>query len=186
MSLRMALAILALTAPVAAGQTTPPSPPPPVTVSIADTAAPPEWELRVPLSVKVEDGVTVGRMTFRVTFPAPPLEYTGLKVTDTLDYLGFGATAGKPAVTGGIASIDLELKPVKAEWKPLRSGVATILIFKVAVDAEEKSFPIRAEDVKAWTPPPAATAIKAGSEREAMFVVAPPGLPIFACYFYMH
>ncbi len=160
---------------------------PKATVSISDTTAPPEWELRVPVSLTMAQGTDGGRLTMRVTYPAKMLTYVKAQATDTLKTAGFDVKAEAAKPEGEAGSIAIELMPAGSQAKKLPSGVVAILVFKVDSDAEEgKQGSLAAEDVKAWGPRPASPELKAASDRTAMFIVAPPGLPIYNCFLYMH
>ena len=181
-------AVAVLTASVAAQQPapTPVSQDVKATVSIGDTAAPPNWELSVPVMVKMAEGAEVGRLTMRLAYPAKPLRYIRVKPTETLLRAGFDVKAAAPKVTGDTGSVELEFKPADKESTLLPSGTVAILVFKVGVDAEEKSASMTANDLKAWGPGPTAPAVTAVAKGPAVFVVSPAGLPIFGCFFYMH
>lgn len=157
-----------------------------VTVAISDTTAPPDWELSVPVSVEVVEGSEVGRLSVRVVYPAAPLAYVGVKPTETLTKAGFGVKASAPAVTGENRSLTLEFEPAEKKPARLTSGRIAILMFKVAHDAEEKGWPMTAENVQAWGPGPSSPKLVAAAAGPATFTVASAGLPIFACFFYMH
>lgn len=183
-----ASAVVVLTASMAAQQAAPPpvSPDVKATVSIGDTAAPPNWELSVPVSVKVAEGTDVGRLSMRLVYPAKPLRYLKVKATETLKRAGFDVKAAAPKVSGDTASVALEIQPADKGPAVLPSGTVAILVFKVLVDAEEKSWSMTAKDVKAWSPGPTAVAVNAAAAGPGIFVVSPAGLPIFGCFFYMH
>ena len=158
----------------------------PVTVTIADTAAPQEWEVSVPVAVKLTDGTQVGRLSMKLVYPAKVLRYASVKSTDTLKGAGFDVTAGTPVITGDTGALPLEFKPTAAAAaKGIPAARIAIVTFKVVKDAEEKSWPMTTKDVQAWafgdTSP-----VKAASGPAAKFVVSPAGLPIFGCFFYMH
>ncbi|MEO5895557.1 MAG: hypothetical protein ABIS06_07640 [Vicinamibacterales bacterium] len=157
-----------------------------VKVSIGDTAAPPEWELSIPVGLNVLYGTEAGRVTMELRYPAKALNYVKIKATEKLKDAGYDVKAGKPVVTGETATIALEFLPASASAKTLPSGTTAILVFKVAVTAPEKTFPITVENIRAWGPRPAAATLTAASARAATFIVTPPGLPILSCFFYMH
>lgn len=178
------LSVLPLAAqePVTPGQTAEPQ----VTVSLRDTAAPPNWELSVPVSVTLAAGAEVGRLSMRLPYPAKVLRFENVKGTDTLKKAGFEVTGSAPAKleTGAVS---LEFRPAAdASSKSLPSGTIAIVVFKVQVDAETKDWPMSAEDVRAWSPGTNAAELKAASGPAAKFTVSPAGLPIFGCFFYMH
>lgn len=182
-----ACAVVVLTASsVAAQEATPSATSGAVTVTVGDTTAPPEWELSVPVSVEVAEGAQVGRLSMRLVYPATPLRYVSVRATDTLKAAGFDIKAAAPKIEGDTASVALEVQPAGSEPAVVPSGRVAILVFNISVDAEEKSWPMAAEDVQAWAPGPNAAPVKAASGDPATFTVASPGLPIFACFFYMH
>lgn len=167
-----------------------PSPPAaeaPVTVTIADTAAPQEWEVSVPVAVKLTDGTQVGRLSMKLVYSSKVLRYSSVKSTDTLKGAGFEVTAGTPAITGETGALPLEFKPTAAAAaaKGIPTARIAIVVFKVVKDAEEKSWPMTTKDVQAWTFGDTSP-VKAASGPPAKFVVSPAGLPIFGCFFYMH
>jgi hypothetical protein len=157
-----------------------------VKVSIGDTAAPPEWELSVPVGVDVAYGVEAGRVAMVLRYPAKALTYVKVKATDKLKEAGYDVKAAKPTITGETASIALELFPANASAKKLASGTLVILVFKVATDAPEKTYPVGVENIQALGPQPAGATLTSVSARAATFIVTPPGLPILSCFFYMH
>lgn len=162
---------------------------PQVTVSIADTAAPPNWELSVPVSVTFAAGAEVGRLSMRLAYPARALRYETVKGTDTLKKAGFDVTASAPPPAGKeeTGAVSLEFRPAAGgNSKGLPSGTIAIVVFKVSVDAEEKNWPMRAEQVQAWGTGADAAEIKTAAGPEAKLTVSPAGLPIFGCFFYMH
>ena len=160
----------------------------PVTVTIADTAAPQEWEVSVPVAVKLTEGTHVGRLSMKLVYPAKVLRYASVKSTDSLKGAGFEVTAGAPVVTGETGALPLEFKPTAAAAaaKGIPPARVAIVVFKVVKDAEEKSWPMTTKDVQAWALGSAATPVIAASGPAAKFVVSPAGLPIFGCFFYMH
>ena len=79
-----------------------------VTVAIGTTAAPPDWELSVPVSLTLADGAQVGRLSMRLVYPANALHYVSLKGTETLQKAGFEVTTSA--------------KPSKADEKPAAPG----------------------------------------------------------------
>lgn len=82
-----------------------------VTVAIGNTAAPPDWELSVPVSLTLADGAEVGRLSMRLVYPANALRYVSLKGTETLKKAGFEVTTSarpgksdeKPSTAGGMS-----------------------------------------------------------------------------------
>ena len=72
----------------------------PVTVIVADTAAPQEWEVSVPVAVKLEDGTQLGRLSMKLVYSSKVLKYASVKSTETLKGAGFEVTAGTPVVNG--------------------------------------------------------------------------------------
>jgi hypothetical protein len=98
-------ALIVLNTSWVAGQDTGPrESAPDVAVSIPDTAAPPEWELRIPVSVKPADQAGVARMRFKVIFPSPTLEYQSVDATEKLEEAGFLVKAEVPVLTGETGS----------------------------------------------------------------------------------
>lgn len=189
-----------------------------VTVAIGNTAAPPDWELSVPVSLTLADGAEVGRLSMRLVYPANALRYISLKGTETLKKAGFDVTTSatasktddKPPTPGSTSKtahagapdkkdkddkdekeepveMSLEFRPVAgAAGKTLPSGRVAIVVFKVLVDAQTKSWPMTAKDVQAWGVGASAAELTAAAAPAAKFTVSPPGLPIFGCFFYMH
>lgn len=160
----------------------------PVTVTIADTAAPQEWEVSVPVAVKLTDGTQIGRLSMKLVYPAKVLRYASVKSTDSLKGAGFEVKADAPVITGTTGTLPLafEPTPAAAAAKGIPSVRIAIVVFKVVKDAEEKSWPMTTKDVQAWAFGNAATPVSAASGPPAKFVVSPAGLPIFGCFFYMH
>lgn len=160
---------------------------PQVTVTIRDTAAPPNWELSVPVTVTLAAGAEVGRLSLRLPYPTKALRYESVKGTDTLKKAGFDVTGSAPATKLETGAVSLEFRPaVGTESKGLPSGTVAIVVFKVQVDAETKDWPMKVEDVRAWGPGTTAAELKAAAGPDAKFTVSPAGLPIFGCFFYMH
>lgn len=158
-----------------------------VTVLIADTTAPSEWELRVPVSVKLAEGAEVGRLSMRFVYPSKILTFVSANATETLKGAGFGVTAEAAKIEGDVASVALTLQPADKKLTVLPAGVVTIVVLKVAEDAEEmKSWSLTAEDVKAVGRAPKAVELKAVAGQAGTLLIAPGGLPIFNCFFYMH
>lgn len=184
-----ALAVVVLSAASAtAQQTAQPAAPTDakVTVSLDDTTAPPDWELSVPVSVQVAEGTEVGRLSVRISYPTAAVSYLGVKATETLTKAGLAMKASDPTTKGETASVELEFAPAEKKPAALPSGRIAIVTFKVAHDAEEKGWPMTAEDVRAWSTAPGAAALQAAAKGPATLTVASAGLPIFACFFYMH
>jgi hypothetical protein len=158
-----------------------------VTITIEDTTAPPDWELSVPVSVQMAEGVKVGSLAFKMTFPAKAVKYTGVKATESLKSAGLDVKAGTPDVKEDVGTLALEV--VRAEGNgpaELPSGRIAIVMFTVAHDAEEGTFAMAAEEVQARTGGAGSAAVAAAAAEPATFTVASAGLPIFACFFYMH
>lgn len=213
---RACLVMMLAASPVAAQHAVPgrPAADPRVTVTIGNTAAPPEWELSVPVSLTLGDGAEVGRLSMRLAYPASALRYVSLKPTETLTKAGFDVTtsavpskadvttstphrrpktpAAKPLASKDsnkeeTAEIPLEFRPVAGVGgKTLPSGRVAIVVFKVLVDAQTKSWPMSSTNVQAWGLGPSAAELTAAAAAPAKFTVSPPGLPIFGCFFYMH
>lgn len=173
--------------------------PPQVTISVVDTAAPPDWELSIPVDAVIAKDVDAGRLSLRLVYPSKPLKFMRIKPTDTLTNAGFQVKAapaasqpppppadpkGKPA--DQMAALAITIEPARADAKRLPSGRLAIAVFKVATNADEKSFDVKVEAVTARSMGPQAAALPAAAGKPAIFVVTPPGLPIFACFFYMH
>jgi hypothetical protein len=181
-----AWAVVLLTATSVAAQETPATnPDAKVTVSIRDTAAPPEWELSIPVSVKVAADAEVGRLSMRLVYPVKALKYTSVRATEALKDAGFNVTASAPKITGDRATLALDIRADGQKQTPLPSGTVAIVVFKVAKNAPEKSWPITARDVEAWGALPDSPRL-AASASAGKFTVTPPGLPILSCFFYMH
>lgn len=157
-----------------------------VKISVGDTAAPPEWELSIPVAINVAYGTEAGGVSLRIRYPAKALKYLKVKTTESFRDAGYAVAIGKPVVSAESGSLTLEVAPSRPAAKPLPSGTAAILVFKVATDAPEKTFPIGVEDIRAWGPQTRASQLTAASARAATFIVTPPGLPILSCFFYMH
>jgi hypothetical protein len=157
-----------------------------VTVSIGDTTAPPDWELAVPVEAELAEGAQVERLSVTVTYPTAAVEYVAVRGTETLKNAGFDVKAGTPAKKGETASIKLDFAPAEKKTGTLPSGRLAIIDFKIAHDAEEKAWSMAAEEVQAWGPAPAAPALRTAAAKPATLTVVSGGLPIFACFFYMH
>jgi hypothetical protein len=156
-----------------------------VKVSVGDTAAPPSWELSVAVAVNVAYGEEAGRVTMVLKYPAKALNYLKTKSTEKLRDAKFEFKASKPVISGDTGAIALEFLPGSG-GKLLPTGTLAILVFKVAKDAPEKTYPMPVESIQAWAPLPGAGVLTAASARNATFIVTPPGLPILSCFFYMH
>lgn len=186
--------------PVLAQEAAAPTGDPAVTVSIGDTAAPPEWELSVPVTLAIAKGSNVGRLSMRLEYPARALRYVSVRGTDTLKTAGFEVRASPPATTSDVkgsapaardkeqtGELGLEFRPAAGSGeKTLPSARVAIVVFKVLVDAQAKSWPLTPKDVQAWGAGPAAAEVKTAAAPAAKFTVSPAGLPIFGCFFYMH
>lgn len=187
-----ACALVLLTATSVAAQE--PVPPPSgtkdedakVTVSIRDTAAPPEWELSIPVSIKVAENAEVGRLSMRLVYPVKALRYTSVRATEALKDAGFAVRASPPKITGDTAALALEIRADGQKQTRLPSGTVAIVVFRVAKNAPEKSWPITARDVEAWGVLPGSPRLTAAAAGAGKFTVTPPGLPILSCFFYMH
>ena len=160
----------------------------PVTVIVADTAAPQEWEVSVPVAVKLEDGTQLGRLSIKLVYSSKVLKYASVKSTETLKGAGFEVAAGTPVVNETTGELPLEFKPTPGATSPkgIPSARIAIVVFKVVKDAEEKTWPMTTKDVQAWAFGAGGAAVKTASGPPAKFVVSPAGLPIFGCFFYMH
>ena len=159
----------------------------PVTVIVADTAAPQEWEVSVPVAVKLDDETRIGRLTMKLVYSSKVLKFASVKSTETLKGAGFEVTAGTPVVNAETGELPLEFKltPGATSPKGIPSARIAIVVFKVVKDAEEKTWPMSTKDVQSWAFEGGAP-VKTASGPAAKFVVAPAGLPIFGCFFYMH
>ncbi|MBA2306348.1 MAG: hypothetical protein H0W08_27470 [Acidobacteria bacterium] len=186
-----ACAVLVLTATsMAAQEPTPPSTlsqDAKVTVTIGNTAAPPEWELSVPVSLKVTADAEVGRVSLRLLYPTKALRYTSVRASETLKKANFDVKGGTPKIANENGEIMLTIQPAAGQ-KPdrLPSGTVAIVVFRVTKDAPEKSWPMTAESVEAWGTLPEAASVSAAAGPAGKFIVTPPGLPILSCFFYMH
>lgn len=185
----------ALTMPLAAQDA------PQVTVSVIDTAAPPEWELSVPIDSVVKGAPGVTRLSVRLVYPARPLTFVRVRPTDKLKEAGFTVKASAPAKLAELpatapdsakkagkpqesSAITLTFVPEGDGARPPPTGRLAILVFKVGKDAEEKSYDVWTDAVQAEGAAKAAVTANAG--KPAIFIVTPPGLPILSCFFYMH
>jgi hypothetical protein len=159
-----------------------------VTVIVADTAAPQEWEVSVPVALKLADGTQVGRLSMKLVYSSKVLKYASVKSTETLKGAGFEVSAGTPEVneTTGELPLEFKLTPGATSPKGIPSARIAIVVFKVVKDAEEKTWPMSTKDVQAWAFGAGGAPVKTASGPPAKFVVAPAGLPIFGCFFYMH
>jgi hypothetical protein len=161
---------------------------PPATVVVGDATAPPNWEVRVPVSLKVDSGIEVGRLTLRIVYRPDVLQFLRVERPQPLEEAGFDVKAEtlKDSDPQGTASLRLTADPTADPPRALPVGPVANLVFKVANDAEPGTSPVGARDVSAWQPAPATAAVEAGAGAEATVTIAPEGLPIFACFFYMH
>lgn len=157
-----------------------------VTVSIRDTAAPPEWELSIPVSIKVAADAEVGRLSMRLIYPVKALKYTSVRATEALKDAGFNVTASAPKITGDSAALALDIRAAGQKQTALPSGTVAIVVFRVTKNAPEKSWPITVRDVEARGVLPDSPRLTAAAANPGKFTVTPPGLPILSCFFYMH
>ena len=155
-----------------------------MTVVLADTTAPPNWEMRVRLSANVEPGTQVGRLTLTLGFPKL-FSYLRVEPGDPLKPDIAEVKVEPVKAAGDASSVQLEVLPIKGA-NSIPSGALANLVFKIADEAEPGSAEITASDVKAWGPAPAAAAVVAAAGPAARITIAPGGLPIFNCFFYMH
>ena len=158
----------------------------PIIITVADTAAPQEWEVSVPIAAKLATGTQVGRLSLKLVYSSKVLKYDKVKSTDTLKGAGFEVTANTPVIAGETGTLPLEFKatPAAAGAKGIPTARIAIVVFKVVKDAEEKTWPMTTKDVEAWAFGNDASPVKAASGPPAKFVVSPAGLPIFGCFFY--
>lgn len=188
--IRACAVVLLAATPVAAQEPAAPAPAvqdAKVVVTIGDTAAPPEWELSVPVALKVSDDASVGRLSLRVVYPSKALTYASVRASETLKKAGFGVTGATPKVTGDNGEVAVTIQPAAgAKHEPLPSGTVAIVVFKVSKDAPEKTWPMSAAGVQAWGDLPDAPKVAAAAGPAGKFMVTPPGLPILSCFFYMH
>lgn len=188
-------------APVFAAQDASQTPagPPQVTVSVVDTAAPPDWELSIPVDTTIASDIDAGRLALRLIYPAKPLKFLRIRPTETLTNAGFAVKAAPapappaeaPADPKGkppdeMAALSITFEGSGAAAKRLPSGRLAIAVFKVATNADEKSYDVKVEAVTAQGTGPKPAPLTTAAGKPAIFVVTPPGLPIFACFFYMH
>jgi hypothetical protein len=157
---------------------------PKVTVGLVDAIAPATWEIRVPVEVTVAPGTSVARVSFQVLYPAKILEYQRTEAAEMLQAAGIELKAQPPQTKSDPASVEIEIA-ANAKLKTLPSGRLGNVVFKIADAAEEGESAVKAAQVKAWGPTPSA-ALGAAAGPDGKLTVAPPGLPIFACFYYMH
>jgi len=158
------------------------------TVVLGSATAPPEWEVRVPISLTLGEGTQVGRFTIRIAYPAQVLRYIKVERSEPLEKAGLDVKAEpvKGAAGADTAHLQIEIVASAKESKPIPSGVIANVVFNVTDKAEPRSWPITVDEVKAWAPSPSSAELKSADGRPGTLTVAPPGLPIFACFFYMH
>lgn len=178
-----------------------PASPARVTVVVNDATAPPDWETRLPLSLVLADGTDTGRITMKLGYPAKILRFERIERAEGLEKTGIEikATATPPAKDADTGTVTVEIGTGKGATS-IPSGVLGNAVFKViytepdplAVGAEEAAkaaqqdkFPVTAESVQAFGIA-APFAPLSATGRAATFTIAPGGLPIFACFFYMH
>lgn len=157
-----------------------------VTITIGDTAAPPEWHLSVPLAATVQPAAEVGRLSLLIVYPSKVLTFGKARPTDTLRKAGFDIIAGPTKVSGETGWLAVELKASRKDSDTLPSGTLGILEFKVDKDAPQKTWRMTAEEINAWSPQPDARKLTVAYTGPASVLVTPPGLPILSCFFYMH
>jgi hypothetical protein len=158
-----------------------------VTLSLADVIAPPEWEMRVGLTMATAEGTQVGRVRMRVGYPSKVLQFVRVESSEELKGAGLELRAepAKGTAAAETSWLDVEV-PASAPPKALTAGRLGTLLFKVAGNAEARDWPLTIEDVHAWGVSSPSAELKAAAAPAAKMTVAPPGLPIFACFFYMH
>ncbi len=160
---------------------------PKATLSIQNAMAPPEWELRVPVTLTVPDVLQIGRLKTRITYPTNMIDFQKVQATNTLKEAGYDLKVDIAKPTGTAGSVQVETVAAFQKGKRLPSGIIAILVFKVANDAKEgDSFALTAEDVHAWGLKAGSGEVKVVAEVAATVTVSPAGLPIFNCFFYMH
>lgn len=186
---------------LAAQQPVPDSTQPRVTVMVNDATAPPDWEARLPLSLVLAEGTSTGHVTLKMTYPATILRFERIERAEGLERtaIELKATAEPAAKDADVASVSVEVGAGKGT-KAIPSGVLGNAVFKViytepdplevgaeeaAKQAQQDKFPITIDSVQAWTTSAPFTPVPAAG-RVATFTIAPGGLPIFACFFYMH
>ncbi len=160
---------------------------PKATLTIDNAMAPPAWELRVPVTLAVPAVLDVGRLRARITYPTDMIEFEKVQATNTLKEAGFDLKVEGIKPTGKTAAVQIETIAAFKKGQKLPNGVIAILVFKVGNDAKEgDQFSVAAEDVHAWGRTANSPEVKAGSAGPSTVTVAPAGLPIFNCFFYMH
>jgi hypothetical protein len=164
------------------------TPEPKASISLADATAPPNWELRIPVSLKLAAGTEVGRVTARIVYRPEVLKFESIQRSDTLGKAGLDVKVEplKDSAEPGTASLRLEV-PAASGGVKVPAAVLGILVFRVMDEAKEGTTPITVMDVRAWAPGGgSAPVVEAGPGPVATVTIAPGGLPIFACFFYMH
>jgi len=172
-------------------------------VSLGFAAAPPGRQVTIPLVLEGASGKKVGRVVSEVRFPATHLTFIRLEKAALLEEHAFEAIGQvrEPApdvsalATGrDKAAQEQETKVLdirvssKDEGRPLRDGILAYLVFRIPPGTNPEKTPeiVLKHQAKIFAGLTDTAAPLAVVSEEAKLVVENPGLPVFACFFYMH
>lgn len=161
---------------------------PKVTVRASDSLAPQDWDIRVPITATVAEGTQVGRLMLRVVYPTKVLTFKELELAVALKDASFEATAEPvvPPPSDENSAMLIAISTPKGEPKAIPSDALLNVIFRTSNLVDPGTWPVTVEGVQAWSATSPPTAVIADAGPAATITVAPAGLPIFACFFYMH
>ena len=155
------------------------------TLSIGQSAAQPGAPVVAPLTLATAEGVELGSVTVRLTYPKALLSF--VKVEPSGLALGVGAVIESKIDVGRDATsttLIVKVFTAPASGRSLPPGPLAYLGFKISETAKPESaiaLVHAAEALTAGEPRQPLTPVVAG---KATIRVAPPPVP--ACFFYMH
>lgn len=157
-----------------------------VTVTVGDAMAPPEWIVRVPVSLGLAEGAQIGQLTMELTYPSKVLSYVRFEPDEALKSAGAEVTVEAPqAPDEQRGMVVVKATASKDKGKPIPPGILLYLVFQVASGAEPGPLTLetRKARVEGWSPD---QKVSLSEVKPATLTVAPGGLPALGCFFYMH
>jgi hypothetical protein len=177
-----AVAAAMFAASIARGAT---QPTPQATLTFGDATAPPGGEAVLPLTLSAAEGVAIGVLDIRVTYPAAELTFakvepSGLVLAVEADVRA-EVTAGPRA---GVSILQARIATPDNGKKPLSPGVLAYFRFAIDKSAKAETSLTLTQTAEALTAGDPARPIAPLSTPDAKVEVVRP--PVTACFFYMH
>jgi hypothetical protein len=158
----------------------------PVTITFGDSAAPPDAEVVVPMSMSVPDGIPVGAIDVRLGFPKSQLAFVKIEPSGLAIGVGAELQAEVAEQAGGQILLQLRVftKRDGNGQKPLPTGPLAYVAFKIDKSAKpETEIPLAHEATASTTEAPPRPITPVVAAPVAITVARPP---VPACFLYMH